>query len=69
MNIKNINIITNLFYSAFNSAFVAVVSFVYKSEFFTKLEILDSSTDPFSFMFVSRISFQCLIFSRYNLFY
>ena len=57
MNSKNINIIPHLSYSAFDSPFVAnVVRFVYKLRFFMKLEILVSSTDPFSFIFVSRIS-------------
>ena len=56
MNIKNITIITPLSYSAFNSAFVAnVENFVFKSEFFIQLEILDSSTNYFSFVFLSCI--------------
>ena len=41
-----------LSWNAFNSAFVAnVASSASKSDFFTRLEILDSSTNPFSFIF------------------
>ena len=36
---------------------INVASFVFKSEFFTRLEILDLSTNTFSFIFASAMSF------------
>ena len=44
-------------FSAFNSVFVAnVTSFVFKSGFVPRLEILGSLINPFSFIFGSSIS-------------
>ena len=49
--------IFEIFISIFISIFIAnVTSFVFKSEFFMRLEILDLSINPFSFIFVSSIS-------------
>ena len=46
-----------LFCSAFNSTFVAnVKSFVFKSEFFVRLEILDLLTNSFCFIFGSSVT-------------
>ena len=55
----------NLSFSAFNSVFVAnVTSFVFKSGFFTRLEILDSLTNHFSFIFGPSISLVHLFLSE-----
>ena len=45
-----------LSFSAFNSVFVAVTSFVFKSGFVPRLEILGSLINPFSFIFGPSIS-------------
>ena len=46
-----------LFYSAVNSAFVASgAHFVFKSVFFTRLEILDLFSNSFCFIFISNMS-------------
>ena len=50
--------LTILSYPAFNSVFVATVaSFVFKSEFFTRLDIFDLLTNYFSFIFALSMSF------------
>ena len=55
----------NLSFSAFNFVFVAnVTSFVFKSGFFTRLEILDSLTNHFSFIFGPSISLVHLFLSE-----
>ena len=54
-----------LSFPAFNSVFVAnVTSYVFKSGFSTSLEILDSLTNPFSFIFGSSISLVDLFLSE-----
>ena len=54
-----------LSFPAFNSVFVAnVTSFVFKSGFFTMLEILDSLTNHFSFIFGPSISLVHLFLSE-----
>ena len=54
-----------LSFPAFNSVFVAnVTSFVFKSGFFTRLEILDSLTNRFSFIFGPSISLVHLFLSE-----
>ena len=54
-----------LSFPAFNSVFVAnVTSFVFKSGFFTRLEILDSLTNHFSFIFGPSISLVHLFLSE-----
>ena len=51
--------------SAFNSAFVAnVARFLLKPEFFTRLGISDLSTNSFSVIFASSISFVNLMKSQ-----
>ena len=51
----------------FNSAFVAnVTSFVFKSEFFTRSEILDLSTNPFSLFCINHFTPKFIIIRRSN---
>ena len=53
----NVRSFTILSCSSFNSDFVAnVASFVFQSEFSTRLEILDLPTNLFSYIFVTSTS-------------
>ena len=57
-----VSIFTVLSFSAFNSAFVTnILNFMFKSEFFTRSEILDLLANSFHFIFASSMSLANLL--------